>query len=37
MDTQSLLLEVSDQDPDAAIDMMVLLLDTVGEKLNTRR
>lgn len=33
MDTQSLLLEVSDQDPDAAIDMMVLLLDTVGEKL----
>lgn len=33
MDTQSMLLEVSDQDPDAAIDMMVLLLDAVGEKL----
>lgn len=33
MDTQSLLLEVSDKDPDIAIDMIVLLLNTVEEKL----
>lgn len=33
MDTQSLLLEISDKDPNIAIDMMVLLLNTVGEKL----
>ena len=32
-DTRSLLLEVSDQDPNIAIDMVTLLLNTVGEKL----
>ena len=32
-DTKSLLLEVSDQDPNIAIDMVALLLNTAGEKL----
>ena len=32
-DTRSLLVEVSDQDPNIAIDMVAFLLNTVGEKL----
>ena len=33
MDTQDLLTEVGEQDPEAAIHMMKLLLDTVGDRL----
>lgn len=36
MDTQDLLTEVGEQDPEAAIDMMKLLLDTVGDRLQDR-
>lgn len=36
MDTQDLLSETGEKDPEAAIDMMKLLLDTVGDKLQER-
>lgn len=36
MDTQDLLSETGEKDPEAAIDMMKLLLDTVGNKLQER-
>ena len=36
MDTQDLLSETGEKDPEAAIDMMKLLLDTVGDKLQDR-
>lgn len=36
MDTQDLLTEVGEQDPEAAIDMMKLLLDIVGDRLQDR-
>ena len=36
MDTQDLLSETGEKDPEAAIDMMKLLLDTVGNKLQEK-
>lgn len=36
MDTQDLLTKTGEADPEAAIDMMKLLLDTVGDKLQER-
>ena len=36
MDTQDLLSETGEKDPEAAIDMMKLLLDTVGDKLQEK-
>lgn len=37
MDTQDLLTEAGEKDPEAAIDMMKLLLDTVGDKLQEKK
>lgn len=36
MDTQDLLSETGEKNPETAIDMMKLLLDTVGDKLHDR-
>ena len=36
IDTQDLLSETGEKNPEAAIDMMKLLLDTVGDKLQER-
>ena len=37
MDTQDLLSETGEKDPETAIDMMKLLLDTVGDKLQEKK